>query len=687
RNVTRRHLDVLFRFSAVNVSSVAHSASGLVALGDMSMRSCSQFEYVFSMLSAPRKDSAPAAPAVSQTAADIAVAGDLTPAAPPEDTPPDHDYLQIADAALRKAIITEWEHSMSKTALQQWVCAACGCCTSTEHILFVKPAKVNFSLLRNDYLPEDVLPVSYNRTAYGGAILHPKGLECREERGNLRLCAACWRDLRKDRMPRFALANFLYYGHDRLPADVKDAFAQSTHVERLLISRARASRISYRFSELPGHELKGTDPRASQSCVKGNVAIHPQDATHLNDVLPPSNDVIRDSVCAIFVGKTQPTKENIENLNPVVVRKSRVHRMINFLIEKNDCYEVAGRFGGFSQANMDALFGPGTEEVDEGVLCAMEVGHVELNDAITAATDSYVPGSDDPSEDKRPTDDDMLIENVGYTDSDDSPINFKQMSMRAVAHCLMGGGFVKSQAGSKFVPDFENPSLLSWLFPHLDPWGIGGFHEPRRLHSLSMDQQLKHLLTVEGSIFRKDPDFAFVYYNIRQKKAVFDSISFRVSASERERVIADLMKINVDVLDRLIKETTLNPRYKPQDKEEAEIFRLLLRVNTTSHDLPGSNGYKLALRNQIRSLINFEGPPTLFVTLNPSDRDHPLVQLYAGREIDIEDKMRGEELSRWQRSIIAARNPDACAQFFNTMINNFIDIVLRFGRPGKGLFG
>ena len=38
RNVTRRHLDVLFRFSAVNVSSVAHSASGLVALGDMSMR-------------------------------------------------------------------------------------------------------------------------------------------------------------------------------------------------------------------------------------------------------------------------------------------------------------------------------------------------------------------------------------------------------------------------------------------------------------------------------------------------------------------------------------------------------------------------------------------------------------------------------------------------------------------------
>ncbi|KAI0730648.1 hypothetical protein C8Q76DRAFT_573271, partial [Earliella scabrosa] len=394
---------------------------------------------------------------------------------------------------------------------------------------------------------------------------------------------------------------------------------------------------------------------------------------------------IRDTVCAVFVGKTKPTAKNIESLNPVLVSKSRVKLMINFLTDSNDSYRVTDRFRGFSQENLDSLLGPGNEHRDEGVPCSMEIGHIQLNDAMTGATESYVPGLE--SQDRRPTDDDMLLESVGYTDSDDTPQNIKLMSMRAVSHCLNGGGFIKSQAGSTFIPDFENPSLLSWLFPHLDPWGIGGFHEPRRLTSLSLDQQLKYLLAVEGSPFRKDPDFAFVYYNIRQKKAVFDSVTFHVRASQRDQIVEELLKVNVETLDRMIAQLKLSPQYKARNQEEANILRLLLKVNTSSHDIPGSNGYKIGLRNQIRALINFEGPPTLFITLNPSDRDHPLVRLYAGHEIDVEDRMRGEELSRWQRSVIAAKNPDACARFFHTMISNFINIVLRFGRPGKGLFG
>ncbi|KAL1942457.1 hypothetical protein VTO73DRAFT_6059 [Trametes versicolor] len=272
------------------------------------------------------------------------------------------------------------------------------------------------------------------------------------------------------------------------------------------------------------------------------------------------------------------------------IRKTRVKTMIQFLTAHNPYYRVGDEFKGFSQANMDALFGPGTGDVDEDVLCSMEIGHIGGNDAVDGATGGYVPGQNDgpPA-----GEDGILMENVGYTDNDDSPINYREMTMVALEHCIKDGRYLKVQAASRFIPDFRNSSLLSWLFPHLDPWGIGGFFKEERFRQLTMDQQLKYLLMVHDSPFRKDPDFAFVYYNILQKKAVFDSVSFRVSAHERDSVVKQLLRVNVEKLTKMIEAFKVNPHYKCQGPEEAAIMKLLMRVNTVSRDLPGSNGYKL----------------------------------------------------------------------------------------------
>ncbi|KAI9069268.1 hypothetical protein FKP32DRAFT_1641248, partial [Trametes sanguinea] len=679
RAITQNHLDTLFQFKTVCDS---YAVTAQPQAGDLMFRAplqqvltCSRsIDYVFHTLRSPRAASRQQPEPAEPVDVELPSNGDTE----------SYECLTVPDAELKHAIIAEWEQAMSTSASLEIVCAACGRDTPPSRILTVNAHKIDFSLLRNDELPEHVLPTSYARSAYHGAILHPRGLTTLDVLGDVRLCKECSVQLYQGRMPKFALANWLYYGHERLPGDVRAAFNVSTHVERMLVSRARASRISYKFSQLPGHYLEGTDPRISQSCVKGNIAVHPQDATHLNSVLPPANDIIRDSICAVFVGETKPTRETIEKLKPVLVRKSRVKRMIEFLTANNPWYAPSHQFAGMSQQNLDTLFGPGTAHLDQGVPCAMEIGHIPLSDAVKAATDDYVPGRDD---ELRPKDDDMLMETVGYIDSDDSPVDYSTMSLRALKHCLNGGTFLKSQAGSQLIPDFENPQLLSWLFPHLDPWGIGGFYDSRRRVKLSLDQQLKYLLMVNGSPFRCDPDFAFVYYNIRQKRAVFDSITFRVAASEREFVIHQLLSVDVKRVDKLIAEFKVNPHYQPSAPEDIAIVRLLMKVNTVAHDLPGSNGYKVMLRNQIRALVNFEGPPTLFVTLNPSDRDHPLVRLYAGHEISIEDEMRGEELSRWQRSVIAAQNPSACARFFNKMISQFIHVILRYRRADRGLFG
>jgi hypothetical protein len=67
------------------------------------------------------------------------------------------------------------------------------------------------------------------------------------------------------------------------------------------------------------------------------------------------------------------------------------------------------------------------------------------------------------------------------------------------------------------------------------------------------------------------------------------------------------------------------------------------------------------------------------VTLNPSDVDNAIVRLFSGEDINVEDEMRGEDLNHWKRKLVAAKNPAACALFFDKVITNFINIVLKYG--------
>ncbi|KAI0361333.1 hypothetical protein OH77DRAFT_1391844, partial [Trametes cingulata] len=595
-------------------------------------------------------------------------------------------YLEIASDELRKAIIAEWQDMFQTRNMRLLVCAVCGKRTKPGDTNRVHASEVELSLLRNDDLPAHVLPTTYALDVYCGAILHPKGMADRSALGDLLICVTCDGELRvKKRMPKFALANWLYYGHEELPEDVRRAFADSTPFERILISRARASKVSFRFSEIKTHAMYGTDALTSQRCIKGNVVVMPQDATHLNELLPPSFDVLRDTVCAVFVGQSKPTRENIARLGPVLVRKSRVRLLIQFLLDNNVHYARNGEFLGFSQRNLDVLFGEDKVDEDQGVPCAMEIGFLQDCDALRGATSDYT-GRDTVGVGPA-TSDELIMENVGYTECDDTPQTYRQMKMKALSHCLTGGRFVRSQAGSRFVPDFKNPRLLSWLFPHLDPWGIGGFFEPARKVPLTLEEQLAHLLQIEGAPFVRDADFAFVYYNICQKKAVCDSVNFRVRASQQEEIVRRLMHVDVSVLQNLIERYERDPQYQPQTEKENTIVRLLNEVSMIGRDLPGTAAYKKTMRNEIRSLIYFKGTPALFVTLNPSDVHHPLVRLYAGENITLERMEHGQELTEWQRKVLVAKNPGPCAMFFHTMMSAFIRVILRYGRPGRGLFG
>jgi len=63
---------------------------------------------------------------------------------------------------------------------------------------------------------------------------------------------------------------------------------------------------------------------------------------------------------------------------------------------------------------------------------------------------------------------------VAYMDGDDTPKSYHHMKVTALAWCLARKKFMKMQSRTNLLSEHD-PDFLIYLFPHLDPWGIGGF--------------------------------------------------------------------------------------------------------------------------------------------------------------------------------------------------------------------
>ncbi|KAJ7137104.1 hypothetical protein C8R44DRAFT_533101, partial [Mycena epipterygia] len=100
----------------------------------------------------------------------------------------------------------------------------------------------------------------------------------------------------------------------------------------------------------------------SQKYSKGNVVIFAQDVASLHTIFPPLKEEIHEAMCTLFIGSSvAPTCENIRELAPVVISKTRVEHMIHFLLSKNTFYFAADI--SFSPENLAALFAEGGGDV------------------------------------------------------------------------------------------------------------------------------------------------------------------------------------------------------------------------------------------------------------------------------------------------------------------------------------
>ena len=109
---------------------------------------------------------------------------------------------------------------------------------------------------------------------------------------------------------------------------------------------------------------------------------------------------------------------------------------------------------------------------------------------------------------------------------------------------------------------------------------------------------------------------------------------------------------------------------------------MLDKLKLVAKEVKGSSGYKQCRRNEIRALMKKYCTPALFITINPSDVNHPLVAVMAGIEPDV-----WRAMDYHSRAKFVANNPGPAAQFFDFLIKSFLDVVIRYGDDKGGLLG
>ncbi|KAJ7801440.1 hypothetical protein B0H13DRAFT_1511453, partial [Mycena leptocephala] len=117
---------------------------------------------------------------------------------------------------------------------------------------------------------------------------------------------------------------------------------------------------------------------------------------------------------------------------------------------------------------------------------------------------------------------------------------------------------------------------------------------------------------------QKDLNFAYVAWNIVQKKEVNRHVAFRTNASEHANIVKEIEDMS-PILTDLMAKWEFNPNAKPSNRREKRAVRTLNKLKLLAKDRKGSSGYKQCRRNEIRPVIKKLGTPALFLTLNPAD--------------------------------------------------------------------
>jgi hypothetical protein len=228
------------------------------------------------------------------------------------------------------------------------------------------------------------------------------------------------------------------------------------------------------------------------------------------------------------------------------------------------------------------------------------------------------------------------------------------------------------------------------IFFNLFPFGFGALTESR-IYSMSLAKKCSKLLCMDDGRFTHEPMVLAVLCDLMYNQSLVTS-AIQVSSREAFKYnMPNILKMGKDevesALDGMTKKLNASKDGKslpPKGDEKDDGASLLSStLAAVSKKLPWSREKRFAMRQTAKSMWDQLGPPTWFITYNPSDIYNPIVFMMAGKDVNLDDTFPLRNCTTKDKAEVFA-NAVAKGRFVNAISKLILTIIIGMA-PGTGM--
>jgi hypothetical protein len=462
-------------------------------------------------------------------------------------------------------IAAEYVSDLTPENIKEAPCGVCARLTTFSLLpdhLYPSPM---FDVLRNELLESRIKELNSTQES-----MFDNPLLCAEAFGSttkcMAVCSNCAADLQSSRVPRLSIANGLWLGN--VPRELQ----RLNFAEKMLIARYRHNTCLVIVNS------------SFQRKMRANTICFSQPVAKFYSVLPPPKEEIAEYLAVMFTGPVLPMNEEYK-CTPLIVQHRAVHKTLVWLCRHHPLYTDLE----ISMRNLESYSDSGTP-----VAIMHKVTNGEVDGRNLPVFDS---SHNFATEDGSCT---LAVHTLTGPEanvlSTDTLLGASVKRFREGANKHFQSGRNVLAVGHNDQPEllYNNVDLYPGMFPHLFPYGLGGFSNSYMGHALagsraiSRFEHARYLLMHHTRRFQEDEYFMFIAFNQTQMR---DAITGGWLLTKRSnfRCVAELVSsVEDSVLDAILQRGKDGSRVKPESEAEKKCFDLLQLIDSVGNHVEGS---------------------------------------------------------------------------------------------------
>ena len=237
-----------------------------------------------------------------------------------------------------------------------------------------------------------------------------------------------------------------------------------------------------------------------------------------------------------------------------------------------------------------------------------------------------------------------------------------------------GGSFVNEYAqvdsqGRHNDRGFDDPNHLVGLFPVLWPYAMG-MPETQWPIDVPYNVHVQATLQYGDRHFALHHQFIFQAFGVLQKHQVCSATCLQV---QRKTFVKNQAAFWALTPKDLLLASGEESRKVPFSNPVVKALRHQITALRTK--VMGTDESRVKMRGQIKGMCVMKGPPSLWITINPSDTGDPIAQVFAGENIDLDMFVKSSGPNSDERSQTIAADPYVAAKFFYFVITTLLEDI------------